>query len=288
MTQTIEKSAWAGVVTDPMTPVPFQVISFTQELVDTFTLKLEPAAGIDSFAFAPGQFNMLYHFGVGEVPISISGDPGAPGTLTHTIRTVGAVTRALQGLEPGHSLGVRGPFGAGWPVQTAEGFDVVIVAGGVGLAPLRPVIYHLLANRERYGCICIYYGARSPDDILYREQLEQWRGRFDINLDVTVDRAGADWRGNVGVVTKLIGKHDFDPLDTLAFVCGPEIMMRYAVMSLNDRGIQDQRIYVSMERNMKCALGFCGHCQFGCEFVCRDGPVFRYDRIAVRFNIREL
>jgi NAD(P)H-flavin reductase len=286
--QSAEESAWANAVTDPMTPVPFRVISRTQELADTFSLQLEPAAVMDGFTFTPGQFNMLYRFGVGEVPISISGDPGDPGTLTHTIRSVGAVTDALKGLEPGHSVGVRGPFGSGWPVDEAEGYDVVILAGGVGLAPLRPVIYHLLANRERYGCICVYYGARSPEDILFREQLERWRGRFDINLDVTVDRAAPEWRGKVGVVTKLIGRQGFDPVDTLAFVCGPEIMMRYGIMSLNDLGVDNQHIYLSMERNMKCAVGFCGHCQFGTAFVCRDGPVFRYDRIAERFNIREL
>lgn len=286
--QSAEKSARANAVTDPMTPVPFRVISRTRELADTFSLQLEPAAEMDGFSFTPGQFNMLYGFGVGEVPISISGDPGDPGTLTHTIRTVGTVTAALHELEPGRSVGVRGPFGSGWPVAEAEGCDVVIVAGGVGLAPLRPVIYHLLAHRERYGCICVYYGARSPDDILFREQLERWRGRFDINLEVTVDHAAPQWRGKVGVVTKLVGQQGFDPLDTLALVCGPEIMMRHCIMSLNELGVDNQRIYLSMERNMKCALGFCGHCQFGAAFVCRDGPVFRYDRIVERFNIREL
>ena len=279
---------WLNAVTDPMVPLPFRVLSRTRELADTFSLELEPAAGMVGFDFAPGQFNMLYPFGIGEAPISISGDPGDPASLTHTIRSVGAVTRALTKLEPGGFIGVRGPFGQGWPVEEAEGYDVVIVTGGIGLAPLRPVIHHLLARRERYGRICIYYGARSPDDILYQEQLERWRGRFDIELEVTVDRAAPHWRGKVGVVTKLLGRQCLDSVDTMAFICGPEIMMRYTVMALNELGVANQRIYLSMERNMKCALGFCGHCQLGSAFVCKDGPVFRYDRIAERFNIREL
>jgi NAD(P)H-flavin reductase len=162
------------------------------------------------------------------------------------------------------------------------------VAGGIGLAPLRPAILQLLAQRERYGCICLYYGARSPEDILYIDQLMQWRGRFDMKVEVTVDRADPGWRGKVGVVTKLLGQPGFDPIDTQAMICGPEIMMRYCVMALNDLGVDNERIYVSMERNMKCAVGFCGHCQYGGGFVCRDGPVFRFDRIADRFGIREL
>ncbi len=239
-------------------------------------------------AFAPGQFNMLYRYGVGEVPISISGDPRDASRLVHTIRAVGGVTRALEGISPGEMVGMRGPFGTPWPIDEAEGQDVVIVAGGIGLAPLRPAILQLLAQRERYGCICLYYGARSPEDILYIDQLMQWRGRFDMKVEVTVDRADPGWRGKVGVVTKLLGQPGFDPIDTQAMICGPEIMMRYCVMALNDLGVDNERIYVSMERNMKCAVGFCGHCQYGGGFVCRDGPVFRFDRIADRFGIREL
>jgi NAD(P)H-flavin reductase len=183
---------------------------------------------------------------------------------------------------------VRGPFGVPWPSAEAEGADIVILAGGIGLAPLRPLIYRIMAQRERYGAVCIFYGARNPNEILYLDELERWRSRFDLTVDVTVDRAASDWRGKVGVVTKLLNQKGFSPRDSIAFLCGPEIMMRYAVISLNELGVGNERIYVSMERNMKCALGFCGHCQFGSAFVCKDGPIFRFDRIAERFNIREI
>ncbi len=164
----------------------------------------------------------------------------------------------------------------------------MILAGGIGLAPLRPLIYQVLANRSRYGAVCIFYGARTPDDILYRDELEQWRGRFDLTEEVTVDRAGPDWLGRVGVVAKLLSAKGFSPPDTVACLCGPEIMMRYAVLALHDQGVSERQIYVSLERNMKCAVGLCGHCQMGASFVCKDGPVFRFDTIAARFNIREI
>lgn len=270
-----------------MVPRPFIVERMTQDVSDTFTLVLRPQFSAESFPFTPGQFNMLYLFGAGEVPISISGDPNHPELLVHTIRAVGSVTGPMQRLRRGSVVGVRGPFGNGWPLQPAEGSDVVLIAGGVGLAPLRPVILSILAKRERYGRFVILYGARSPRDILYARQLERWRSRLDTFVDVTVDRASGDWRGNVGVVTQLIGHGGFDPEQTVAMVCGPEIMMRYSVQSLVDRGVAQDRIYVSMERNMKCAVGFCGRCQLGGTFVCRDGPVFRFDRIADLFAIRE-
>lgn len=278
---------------DPMLPVPYIIQKTRRELRDTFTLELTPALNPDQpFHFAPGQFTMLYAFGYGEVPISISGDPAKPGTLIHTIREVGAITRALGRLKRGASVGVRGPFGVGWPVTAAEGSDVVILAGGLGLAPLRPAIYQILAQRARYGNVCIYYGARSPADILFLQQLQRWRGRFDITVEVTVDRAPADWSGRVGVVTQLLTRASsqvgFDPVHTIALVCGPEVMMRFCANALNEQGVGDERIYLSMERNMKCALGFCGHCQFGPGFVCKDGPVYRLDQIKPLLTIREL
>ncbi len=273
---------------DPMLPARFRLDTVRPEFSDVFTLELSPLDGPEPFDFQPGQFNMLYSYGVGEVPISISGDPDRPAPLSHTIRAVGAVTRALQRLEPGTMLGVRGPFGHPWPVTEAEGADLVILAGGIGIAPLRPLIYWVLNRRRRYGSICIFYGARSPDEILYLTELGAWRARFDLCVEVTVDRASRDWMGKVGVVTKLLANKTFSAPDTVACLCGPEVMMRYAVMALNEQGVDDSRIYLSMERNMKCALGFCGHCQYGADFVCRDGPVFRFDRIAPRFNIREL
>lgn len=273
---------------DSMLPARFRVEALRREIPDVFTLDLTPVDGPGEFPFEPGQFNMLYSFGVGEAPISMSGDPQHPEILTHTIRAVGAVTQSLQALAPGTMLGVRGPYGAPWPAEQAEGADVVILAGGIGLAPLRPLIYQILSRRRRYGAVCILYGARSPEEILYLDLLQAWRARFDLHVDVTVDSAGRDWMGKVGVVTKLLGTHAYSAPDTVAFLCGPEVMMRYGVMALNDQGVDDSRIYVSMERNMKCALGFCGHCQFGADFVCKDGPVFRFDRIASRFKIREL
>jgi NAD(P)H-flavin reductase len=231
---------------------------------------------------------MLYVFGVGEVPISISGDPAAPLALEHTTRAVGTVTRAMQTLRPGQTLGVRGPFGHPWPVAEAVGKDVVLVAGGIGLAPLRPVCYHLFARRHQYGKIVLLYGTRTPEDMLYRRQLEQWRGRFDVAVSVTVDRATGPWQGHVGVVTRLIPGAAFDPLDTVAMICGPEVMMRFTVMELLKYGVSEENIYVSMERNMKCAIGFCGHCQFGPAFLCKDGPVLRYDRIKPWIGQREI
>ena len=280
-------------VADPMLPQPFRIRRVTKETRDTFTMDLESPGEDRSWSFAPGQFNMLYVFGVGEVPVSISGDPAKPKTLVHTTRAVGAVTEAMQRLKRGDSIGVRGPFGAGWPVEEARGKDVILVAGGIGLAPLRPALYRILARRDEYGRVILLYGTRTPEDILYRKELESWRSRFDLEVHVTVDRAPAErnrpsWRGNVGVVTSLIPRVAFDPLDSLAILCGPEIMMRFTIMELEKRGVSADGIYVSMERNMKCAIGFCGHCQYGPSFICKDGPVFCYSEISDLFTKREV
>jgi NAD(P)H-flavin reductase len=231
---------------------------------------------------------MLYMFGLGEVAISVSGDPAETGRIVHTVRAVGAVSGAITRLRRKQVIGVRGPYGSCWPVVDNEGSDIIVVAGGLGLAPLRPVIYHLLANRERYGRVVVLYGARGPAEILYRRELETWRQRFEIDVTVTVDHASADWRGNVGVVPALIPRTPIDPDHVVAMVCGPEIMMRFTIDALRQRGLAMDRIFVSMERNMKCAVGLCGHCQLGPVFVCRDGPVFRYDRIASLFRVREI
>jgi NAD(P)H-flavin reductase len=266
-------------------PRPLRVARVRRETADVATLELVTAS---PFAFAAGQFNMLYMFGLGEVAISISGDPAEEGRIVHTVRAVGAVSSALTRLRRDRVIGVRGPYGSPWPVAEAEGNDVVIVAGGLGLAPLRPTLYRVLARRERYGRVVLLYGARGPADILYRRELETWRRRLDVDIEVTVDHAAPDWRGNVGVVPALIPRISFDPQHAVALVCGPEIMMRFAIAALRDRGLAADRIYVSMERNMKCAVGLCGRCQFGPAFVCRDGPVFRFDRIAPRFGVREI
>jgi NAD(P)H-flavin reductase len=271
---------------NPMLPQTFRVRRVRRETPDTFTLEIEAANGERTFSFAPGQFNMLYAFGVGEIAISISADPDDK-SLTHTTRVVGTVTKALGKLRAGDTLGVRGPFGSNWPVEQLTGHDVVVVAGGIGLAPLRGALEHLLRRRKQFGRLVLLYGVRTPEDVLYRSNLERWRNE-GLQVYLTVDRATGSWSGHVGVVTGLISHAPFDPVSAVAMICGPEIMMRYTVLELQKRGLPDERIFLSMERNMKCAIGFCGHCQFGPEFICKDGPVFRYDRIKNWLGIREL
>jgi NAD(P)H-flavin reductase len=268
-------------------PSFWRVAASRRETPDTVTLAVEPAGG-GAFSFRPGQFNMLYAFGVGEVPISISGDPAAPGPVLHTIRDVGAVTRALCALQPGQQVGVRGPYGTHWPVGQCEGGDVVIVAGGIGLPPLRPAVYHLLANRDRYRRMVLLYGARTPGDLLFTGELAAWRSRFDLEVEVTVDAGMGDWRGDVGVVPDLIAGARFDPAAAAAFVVGPEIMMRFAVRALLAAGLAADRVFLSLERNMQCAVAVCGHCQLGPFLVCREGPVFCYKSVAPWFWAREV
>jgi NAD(P)H-flavin reductase len=275
-------------MTHPMIPRPWRIARTRRETLDTFTVELKPSNGSGEFRFAAGQFNMLYIWGAGEVAISISGDPNTSGSLIHTIRSVGTVTRLMQSLKAGDELGVRGPFGSSWPVDRAERGDVVIVAGGLGLAPLRPAIYQVLAQRERYERIVLLYGTRAPADILYKRELERWRARFDVQLRVTVDHAVGGWLGSVGVVTQLISRAEFDPQSTTALICGPEVMMRFTAMELEKRGVSPKKMYISMERNMKCALGLCGHCQYGPSFICKDGPVFSYERLKPLLAIREV
>ena len=273
-------------VADPMAPEPFTVRERWDELDDTFSIDLVPPEG--TYPFAAGQFTMLYAFGIGEVPISISGNPAHPDRLIHTIRGVGAVTKALRQVAPGSTIGVRGPFGTPWPIASAEGRDVLLIAGGIGLAPLRPAIYEVLNQRDRFGRVVVLYGARSPNELLYPELIQEWRSRFDMDVLVTVDNAGSAWKGSVGVVTKLIRRAPFDPRESTAFVCGPEVMMRFTADGLVDRGMAPDQIHVSMERNMKCAVGFCGHCQLSAFFVCKDGPVFPYAQVEQLMKVREI
>ena len=271
---------------DPFVPQIYRVGRVRRELADTTTLELTPLAGPRP-AFEPGQFNMLYAFGVGEVAVSVSGATDAT-SFVHTVRDVGAVSAAIAKLEAGATVGLRGPFGTSWPVKSAEGADVVFVAGGLGLAPLRPAIYQVLANRSRYGRVVILYGSRNPKDLLYRGEMEQWRQRADVNVEVTVDHADADWHGSVGVVPALIRRAVFDRHDSVVLVCGPEVMMRFTANALREVDVAPDRVYLSMERNMKCAIGLCGHCQFGPAFVCKDGPVMRWDKIAEILAVREI
>lgn len=264
---------------DPMRPTLFRIARFTHDTHDTFTVALEDPETGAGIGFRPGQFNMVYVYGVGEIPISISGDPQDRSAVIHTTRAVGTVTKAMRSMRKGDTLGLRGPYGVPWPVERARGRDVVIVAGGIGLAPLRPVLYHCLAHRHEMNKLVLLYGTRSPVDILYREELESWRSRFDLDVYVTVDRGMEGWRGNVGFVSTLIGKAPFDAGNTTAYLCGPEVMMRVCATELLNRGVPEPEVFISMERNMKCGIGFCGHCQLGPVFICKDGPVFPYPKM---------
>lgn len=268
-----------------MVPKRYRVESNVQDTHDTFTLTLSPQEEKEVL-FLPGQFNMLYHFGFGEVPISVSGDALRKNELVHTIRAVGAVTEAMRRLKKGDEIGVRGPFGSAWPLSKPNG-DVLVVSGGLGLAPLRPALIHLAANRKQYKNITLLYGARTPEDLLYIKEMEEWK-KQGMEIKVSVDRGGETWRGNVGVVTGLIGKHLPDPKNSRVFLCGPEIMMKFAIQELLRFEVPENEIYLSMERNMKCAVGFCGHCQYGPHFMCKDGPIFSFEQVKSWLTIKEL
>ena len=281
-------SALAPGSVDPWVPVPFTVRERKSETADTVTLVLTPTQASPALSFLPGQFNMLYLFGLGEVPISICGDTKVTDRYLHTIRAAGKISRALCDAVPGTSVGVRGPYGVGWPIHEAFGRDIVIVAGGLGLPPLRPLLYELMRNRGRFGRIEVIYGAKTPKDLVYYDEVQSWRARSDLRFQTTVDTAGRDWYGDVGVVTTRLPDSRFEPKDTVAYLCGPEIMMKLTSRALVARGVPATSIWVSLERNMKCALGLCGHCQFGPEFVCRNGPVLSYALLERALNVREL
>ena len=267
-----------------------RITSITAEIPDVATYEL---AFVDPqltarYRFLPGQFNMLYLPGVGEVAISISANPGSRERWAHTIRVAGTVTQALSRMQPGATLGLRGPYGNPWPMSECQGHDVMLVAGGIGLAPLRPVIYELLANRAQYGRVTLLLGARTPEGLLYQSEYAEWQAG-GIELQSTVDRAAATWKGNVGVVTLLIDRLPLPrPDQTVLLMCGPEVMMHFTVKSARQRGIPVEHIWLSSERNMQCAVGLCGHCQLGPTFVCKDGPVFHHDHIAPFLKVEGL
>ena len=273
--------------TEAMLPRPYRLVGKSFETSDTVTLVFEVPEG-PPIAFRPGQFMMIYVFGVGEVPISISGNPRLSHELVHTVRAVGAVTDAICALEPGETVGMRGPFGTSWPLEDAVGRDLLIIAGGIGLAPLRPAVLEALHRHADHQSLALLYGARTPADLLYRDDLLGWSSSRDIHVEVTVDRAGSDWWGDVGLVTGLLPRIEFEPTKTTAFVCGPEVMMRVVARDLRDRGVPEQHISLSIERNMKCAIGLCGHCQYGPDFICWQGPVGSFDRFDRRLKVGEL
>jgi NAD(P)H-flavin reductase len=256
--------------------------------VSTYELAIRDDVARAQYRFAPGQFNMLYVPGAGEIAISVSDDPHNVDSCAHTIRVAGNVTRTLANMKTGETLGLRGPFGTGWPMAECIGRDIVLVAGGIGLAPLRPVILSVLHDRRKFGRLNLLFGARSPDMLLYEKQFEQW-SREGWNVHTTVDRSRFGWRGNVGVVTLLLERlKTFDPRNAVLMCCGPEVMMRFTAMAARNRGMAFDQIWLSIERNMQCAVGLCGHCQLASEFVCKDGPVFRLDRIAPWLDVEGL
>ncbi|TWT91267.1 Anaerobic sulfite reductase subunit B [Stieleria varia] len=270
--------------------MPAEIVGIDDEVrsVRTYHLRLSDSGDAASYRLRAGQFNMLYLPGIGEAAISVSGDPSDCHELVHTVRAVGNVTNRLALSTVGTTLGVRGPYGSHWPLEQCSGCDVVLIAGGIGLAPLRPVIYELLAKRERFGRIWLLMGARSPSDLLYATQYMNWSYE-GITVQTTVDRPTDDWSGNVGVVTPLVERLELDrPNQTVVMTCGPEIMMRFAARSAQRIGVSTDHIWVSLERNMTCAFGHCGHCQFGPHFICKDGPVLRYDRVAALLEVRSL
>lgn len=269
-----------------MVPRVFRLADRRQDTADTFTMRLEPTDG-EPLEFIPGQFTMLSAFGVGEVPISVSSAANEDGPLQHTVRDVGAVTHALSRTPVGDVVGVRGPYGTGWDVSDGADGDVVLVAGGIGLAPLRPAMLEVLHHRPRYGRVALLYGTRSPEDLLFTDELKRWEN-LGVEVLITVDYGTSSWNGRVGLVTKLIAQAGFDPRSALALVCGPEIMMRFSAAALIERGVRPDRVRVSLERNMRCGVGLCGHCQYRELFICLDGPVLPYARVAGLLGTREL
>lgn len=286
----IPTSRHPAISDNPWLSQPVRIDSIRAEIpaVSTYELSFVDAAVGAAYRFLPGQFNMLYLPGVGEVAISISADPLSREHWAHTIRVAGTVTQSLARLKPGDVLGLRGPYGNPWPLADCRGRDILVVAGGIGLAPLRPVIYEIVANRQNYRRVTLLLGARSPEGLLYPDQYTAWKAA-GIEVQTTVDRATAEWTGNVGVVTQLLDRMALPvPRETVLLVCGPEVMMHFTVKSAQRRGVPVEQIWLSSERNMQCAVGLCGHCQLGPTFVCKDGPVFRYDHIAPFLKVEDL
>ncbi|HEX9756510.1 MAG TPA: FAD/NAD(P)-binding protein [Nitrospiria bacterium] len=275
---------------NPFVPALAEIVDRKQETSHIFTLRLrlKDKNRQKAYQFKPGQFNMVYALGVGEVPISIVSDPTNPDLLDHTIRTVGTVTTALEKMKKGHVVGLRGPFGSAWPLEEAQGKNVIIVTGGLGCAPTVSVINYVVNRRPFYGTIKILHGVKTPKDLLYRNRFRSWQKNPNTEVFLTVDHPDRNWKYRVGVVTNLFDEIRVDPQKSVVMLCGPEVMMRFAVKGLLSQRFLGSQIFLSLERNMKCAIGFCGHCQFGPSFVCKDGPVYRYDKIQKWFNQHEI
>ena len=269
-------------------PTWAEITAITPEVdgIATYWLKFEDPTVAKAFTFRPGQFNMLYVPGFGEAAISISSDPAKRDTIGHSIRFVGNITRAVSRLKVGDVVGLRGPFGSSWPVDEIQGKDVFIATGGVGLPPLRPVLYHIASNRQKYGKVTLLYGARTVDQLMYTEEYDVWR-KADIDVQLSVDRGDQNWTGRVGVVPMWFYGFRIDARNTAVLTCGPEIMIRFVIFEALARRISPASMFVSLERNMKCGQGSCGRCQIGPYFVCKDGPVFRFDALQPFFNVEE-
>jgi NAD(P)H-flavin reductase len=269
-------------------PRPFEVVAKRRETHDVMTLMVEPADGRSCFDFAPAQIGMIGVPGVGQVPISFSNHPDSRRCLSVTIRAAGAVTTAITNADVGAVLSVRGPYGTAWPIERTAGRDVLFVAGGLGLAPLRSAIFRVAENAEERGSVGIVYGAKTQHDMLFRGDLEIWGELDDVRVHLTVDKADGGWEGEVGLVTSLFDSALTRLTLPMVLLCGPDVMIRNACKDLVERGIDPRDIWVTMERNMKCGIGLCGHCQFGPLFLCKDGPVFRYDQVSELLEIREV
>jgi NAD(P)H-flavin reductase len=272
--------------TRSLVPIPAEIVEKRTETrgIYTFRLRVRDEAKRPWFRFCPGQFNMLYVFGVGEVPISIASDPDDSDVLDHTVRIVGNVTGVLERLNAGDVVGLRGPYGSSWPLDEARGRDVILITGGLGCAPVVSVISYIARRREQFGALKILHGIKAPKDLLYRERFRAWAAHPNTEVHLTTDHPDRRWRHHTGVVTGLLDELTIDPANSVVMMCGPEGMMRAAAAHLFKAGMPAERVYVSVERNMKCAVGLCGHCQMGSEFVCKTGPVFRYDVIRHWFN----
>ncbi|MGD8640802.1 MAG: FAD/NAD(P)-binding protein [Gammaproteobacteria bacterium] len=273
---------------NPYLPHEATIIERIQESPNMFTLRLrftDPQVHA-RYTFEPGQFNMLYLHGVGEVPISIVSDPQDEHMLDHTIRAVGRVTRGIATLQTGDVIGVRGPFGRGWPLLEAEQKDVVVVTGGLGCAPVVSVINYMMRRRERFGMMNIVQGVKHSSDFIWRDRYDQWRKAPDTQVLVAADAGESLWPWHVGPVTSLFNDLQFDSEQVIVMMCGPEGMMRVVVQHMLERGVNESALWLSMERNMHCAVGHCGHCQYGARFICRDGPVFRYQDIKELFGVK--
>lgn len=276
----------ANICLDPYLPLEAEIVDICQESPTIFTLQIGfiQREYHKQFIFYPGQFNMVYLYGVGEVAISIVSDPEEKQIFSHTIRAIGRVTKALQKLQPGDQIGIRGPFGRGWPLDQAIGKNVIVVTGGLGCAPTVSVINYILSRRDQYGHLKILQGVKHSEDFIFRKQYAKWQASPRTEVHIAADQAGPKWPWGVGYVTDMIQSLQLDPIDTIAMMCGPEMMMHTAIDALTKKGISEDHIYLSMERNMECGIGQCGHCQYGGLFICKDGPVFSYPQIKALFK----